>query len=315
MLSQDALKFIEFDLFHTSIKRILKREMDKNVNDPAMIHEYVNQFITSEMEESVSKFLSKLRINFKSKLIIGPNQVGKSLDKLQMVIIAKNIKDYHQEIIKLVALCHSKNIPVAFSCTRNKLSHIFNLNYGISCIGVRSLVGGSIELDVIQEMIIQNRIIWRLNFAALSQIIENIRNESPIWIAAYNGYVDKEILTECISDGWDINEPDSYNGFTPLMISVKMNHSFWTMWLMNAGADMELRCFTGENCLSLSIALNLFDCFTLMMDYGLKSLGKDKIQNLILQKTFSGDYCIDIARSNGHHTLYMDFLLQNGLKI
>lgn len=313
MLSHEAIKFLEFDIFHSSIKRILNRNFDKLYDDPANIGDYVNHFITTEMEESVCNFLSKHKINFRSKLMIGLNQVKRNIDKFQIVIIAKNIKNNHQEIIELLALCHSKNIPVAFSCTRNKLSQLFNLNYGISCLGVKADLGCSIEVEVIQEMIIQNRIIWRLNFVALSLVVENNWNESPIWIAAYYGFIDKEILTECIANGWDINEPDSYNGFTPLMIAVKNNHALWTKWLLDAGADMSLRCFTGGNCLSLSISLNSFDCFALMMDHGMKSLKKDEIKCLVMQKTFCGDSCIEIAKANGNQKLFIDLLSKNDI--
>ena len=313
MLSNDALKFIEFDLFHSSIKRILARETETESNDPAMIGDYVHHLITSDMEQEVSKFLSKQRINYKSKLITGAKEVQRNIDQIQLVVIAKNIRGNHQQIMKLATLCHLKSIPLAFACTRNKLSHLFNLNYGLSFIGVKSSVGKSVELEVIGEMIIQNRIIWRLNYGLLSSIIENRMNESPIWIAAHNGYPDKEIITECQSNGWNIDEPDSYFGYTPLMIAVKQNHTLWVKYLLESGADMELRSFTGENCIYLSITINSFECFTLMVDHGLKVLGKERIQSMILHKPFSGTSCIDFAKSNGYNKLFIDFLVMKGL--
>lgn len=279
MLSQNALKFIEFDLFHSSIKKILKRQHEQEGTDPAIIGDYVHHLITSEMEEAVSKFLSKHRIDYKSKLITGPKEVVRNIDKIQLVVIAKNIRNNHQEIMKLTALCHSKQIPVAFACTRNKLSRLFNLNFGLSFVGIRSSLGKSVELEVIEEMIIQNRIIWRLNYGLLSVTVENKRNESPIWIAAHNGYPDKEIVQECKANGWDIDEPDSHFGYTPLMIAIKKKQSFWTRWLLESGADMELRSFTGENCINLSISLISLDCFNILFEHALKSFKKDKILN------------------------------------
>lgn len=314
MLSNDALKFIEFDLFHSSIKRILAREDQTEVNDPGMIGDYVNHFITSEMEQAICKFLSRQMINYKSKLFIGPKEVQRNIDQIQLVVIAKNVKGNNRQIMKMATLCHSKSIPLAFACTRNKLSHLFNLDYGLSFIGVRSSVGKSVELEVIEQMIIQNRIIWRLNYGLISSTFENIRNESPIWIAAFNGYPDKEILTECKTNGWNIDEPDSYFGYTPLMIAVKKNHTFWVNCLLESGADMKLRNFMGENCIYLSIPFNSFDSFTLMVDHGLKTLGKEITESLLFQKTFSDSSFIDSVNSNAHQP-FISFLLKKGLRI
>ena len=87
MLSQNAVQFIEFDQFHSSISRILQKTSS---TDSSFIGNYVNQFINSELEDIVSKFLIKSK---KSNLIIGLNQVYRNLDKIKMVIIAKNIRD------------------------------------------------------------------------------------------------------------------------------------------------------------------------------------------------------------------------------
>ena len=308
MLSQNAVQFIEFDQFHSSISRILQKT---SATDSSFIGNYVNQFINSELEDIVSKFLIKSK---KTNLIIGLNQVYRNLDKIKMVIIAKNIRDHDQEIARIVSSCHKKQMNIVFACTRNKLSHLFNLNYGISCIGVKYSIEPD-QVSVIQEMIIQNRIIWRLNYSALSNITINSRNEGPIWISAFYGFNDQEILTELQSKGWDINEPDSFNGFTPLMISIERKHSLWTEWLVEAKADLELRCFTGENCLSLSISSNSFTCFCIIVDNGLKTIGKKGIMDLIQQKNFSGESCIDIARSNGNHAKFINYLSNLGIKV
>jgi hypothetical protein len=215
--------------------------------------------------------------------------------------------------MKMAALCHSKSIPLTFACTRNKLSNLFNLQYGLSFIGVRSSVGKSLELEVIEHMIVQNRIIWRLNYGLVSSTFENNRNESPVWIAAFNGYPDREIITECKSNGWNIDEPDSYFGYTPLMIAVKQNHTFWVKWLLESGADMRLRNFMGENCIYLSVLFNSFDCFTLMVDHGVKTFGKEITQSLIFQKTFSDNSFIDFVNSK-EHQLFINFLFKKGLK-
>ena len=266
------------------------------------------------MEETVLNFLSKHRIDYKSKLVIGLNQAQRSISRLKMIVIAKNIQDQNCEISRVVSLCHINNIPVVFACTRNKLSSVFNVRYGISCVGIRTSVQISEDFNVIQEMMLQNRIIWRLNFSVLSSTIGNSRNESPIWIAAHNGYNDPEILSESVANGWNINEPDSYNGYTPLMISIKKNHYLWVEWLLNDAADVQGRSFTGENPIFLAFASNSIESFKILLR-SLKRFGKDKLESLILQKNFANESCLHIARSNGNLDLFMNILSDNGMHL
>jgi ankyrin repeat protein len=60
----------------------------------------------------------------------------------------------------------------------------------------------------------------------------NSRNENPVWCAAYYGVLDSILLKKLVESGYDLDEPDAVNGYTPLMIASIMKHQVDALCLL-----------------------------------------------------------------------------------
>ena len=139
---------------------------------------------------------------------------------------------------------------VVFSSTRRSLSKLVSCyaNSSISCIAILNYQGQEDQFQEIQTEFNICRQEWLTNYC-FNRPLLNPRNETPLWCAAYYGICDSTLIKCCLSQGYELDEPDAVHGYTPLMIASVRTHEAEPMRLLQTKSDVSSKSFTRDSVL------------------------------------------------------------------
>ena len=228
------------------------------------------------------------------RILLGQREIKKHMKagNILGLIVAKNMSldQWKEMLIQDVTLSAAdQDIPIVFALTRRGLSRIFlgDDRAAFSCIGILRTDGVEMLFDTVKELALRNQILWRKAFASFEG--RNPRNENCIWVATFYGYRDNKLLRECVDAGFQIDEPDSVNGETPLMIAVQQQSLHWVQEILYCSPDLELRSFSGENVFFFAARESLFEIWKELYESATARYLRSKVLLMITQKKFNGE--------------------------
>ena len=252
---------------------------------------YVFQFVTADLDDLVSSFLLEIDM----PLILGLDQVAHSIDQVRAVFIVKNIEMGASELDKAVEsvldACYKEDIPIVFTHTRRSLGKlILKTKFAtVSCVGIPKNCPDSCVLEEILEFGWRNRILWRQEFCQLRfNPFFNLRNENPLWIACFYGLRDPFIYSDCVKNGISIDEVDSVNGHTPLMVAALLGRLWLIQILLDLDADVEIKSFSGENVLWMCAFNGFMEGWEYIVEFASRKFKKSIVYKLIHDKNACG---------------------------
>ncbi|KXS16090.1 hypothetical protein M427DRAFT_495762 [Gonapodya prolifera JEL478] len=219
-------------------------ERDEGRIAPAGPGRYVTQIASEELDSSVSALLTKLaqfqlrqvqtnptKAKSRRRLILGLRETTRHLRRgkpMKCVIVARNVEEALGDaspktlLSELLDLCHSRTIPVVFAMTRRQLSTVARSNHRIAfaAVAVASSDGADEDLRTVLRHADHAADVWRVQFAKAQDSScnkHNARGETPVWIAAREGYRDPRIVEACVANGWGLETADALLGYTPLL--------------------------------------------------------------------------------------------------
>ncbi len=232
----------------------------------------------------------------------GLNEVQKYLsrNRVKLVIITKNIPLEDEKVVsrleKVLDYAWLVCVPVVFALTKNQLGSAIHFSHSTT-LGIFSVDG--INITELLDSAKQSEEMWMQEFCKVwneEHIPRNLlapHGESPIWIAAKCNHRNPGLILKAVKLGWDVDAPDSYNGYTPLLVACKHHHYIVVANLLGINL-LESEAFN----VHISKHIKLWTLVKEKLDWSdrihdLKELKRLDIDLTI--KSFSGESCLHLA--------------------
>ncbi|KAL2916246.1 Selenocysteine insertion sequence-binding protein 2 [Polyrhizophydium stewartii] len=228
---------------------------------------YVSQLVTIEFESAVAELLSLLsaaQAKTHRRVVLGLKETLRAVElrKAKAVVMAVNIEPgdaleaLHHSVIDA---CHRTDTPVLFAHSRRSLAKqalrdLPGVSNSTSSVSVLDLQGFETQFTTLLDTHSQLRRAWIVQLTQRLPGLLNPRNETPLWIAAWNNACTQDVIQACRANGWSIDEPDSTHGHTPLMVAVRRGFVACALALVAERADAEARAFDGQTVMHLAAA-------------------------------------------------------------
>ncbi|KAI8929696.1 hypothetical protein BC831DRAFT_442702 [Entophlyctis helioformis] len=239
---------------------------------------YVSQLVTPDFEALVTQFLAMvcsahakmqrlkpLKAKSHRRIVNGLREVGRAVRsrKAKMVIVAVNIepgpgnKGLDAVTSEVLDMARRANVPLVFAHSRRSLaktglSQMAGISNAVSCVAVLNPEGFEPTFQKLLTKAQRLRVAWRDAFCMRMPSMTHPRNETPLWVAAWYGACDGQVVRQCVANGWSLDEPDAVGGETPLMVAVAHGFVSNATALLDAGADVMLKSFAGSTVLHVA---------------------------------------------------------------